>query len=348
MTTQTSPTSDLRKLSEALLIETTHRLAKEERRITLELLWHIREIDRRKIPHKMGMSGIFDYCVRVLNYSEGSAFRRVQSMRALDENPELEKSIIAGKMNLTTASQLQTFLQRAKRQGIPVLPPLPQHLTKEDAQTQEKTQKADFFSSFEGLSSRRVEQKLSEISPTLARREHERLLNEHELEVRLTVSSETKRRWVRISELAAHRMNFDPSTRRIVELSAEMAVSALEKEKVGKHPETVSEKINAAVNKEIKNPSNGNTTEQTPAHPSRRISAPLRRLIWWRDQGRCTYHSPATKTRCASRFALEIDHIKPFSLGGSSIDAENLRLLCKSHHQMMTEKTFKAEVPHRP
>lgn len=341
MTIQTSPASDLRKLSEALLIETTHRLAKEERRITLELLWHIREIDRRKIPQKMGMSGIFDYCVRVLNYSEGSAFRRVQSMRALDENPELEKSIITGKMNLTTASQLQTFLQRAKRQGIPVLPPLPPHLTKEEVQTQEKNRKAEFFSSFEGLSSRRVEQKLCEISPTLARREHERVLNNQELEIRLTISSETKRRWVRISELAAHRMNFDPSTRRIVELSAEMAVTALEKEKVGVRPLKTTTELDLAVDLEIKTTHVEKSTETTPA--SRRISAPLRRLIWWRDQGRCTYHSPGTKIRCASRFALEIDHIKPFSLGGSSIDAENLRLLCKSHHQMMTRKTFNAE-----
>lgn len=335
MTTEKTSAPDLRKLSETLLIETTQRLAREERQITLELLWHLREIDRRKIPHKMGMSGIFDYCVRVLKYSEGSAFRRVQSMRAMNETPELEKSIIEGKINLTTASQLQTFLQRAKRQGIQI--------------PQAENKKAEFFQSFEGLSSRKVEEKLSEISPTLARREHERPLNDHELEVRLTISADTKRRWVRISELAAHRMNFDPSTRRIVELSAEMAVTALEKEKMGARPpdpESNARPLSSSASDGIS--PNEKAAGQNAGNSTRHIPAPLRRLVWWRDQGRCTYQTQEGKIRCTSRFALEIDHIKPFSLGGSSLDADNLRLLCKSHHQLLTQRTFGTDTKHHP
>ncbi len=63
---------------------------------------------------------------------------------------------------------------------------------------------------------------------------------------------------------------------------------------------------------------------------SRYIPAALKREIWRRDQGRCTYHSPDGQ-RCSSRFALEVDHVQPMALGGET-KLENLRLLCRAHN----------------
>ena len=72
---------------------------------------------------------------------------------------------------------------------------------------------------------------------------------------------------------------------------------------------------------------------------SRAIPSALKRHIWKRDEGRCSYVHPETKRRCSSKHLLQIDHIKPFSLGGKS-ELNNLRLLCAGHNQYRSEKTF--------
>ena len=65
---------------------------------------------------------------------------------------------------------------------------------------------------------------------------------------------------------------------------------------------------------------------------SRYIPSYLRKSIWERDEGQCTYVHHETKRRCASRHLLQIDHIQPFALGGRT-KKENLRLLCAGHNQ---------------
>ena len=65
---------------------------------------------------------------------------------------------------------------------------------------------------------------------------------------------------------------------------------------------------------------------------SRYIPAQIKRLVWTRDKGQCTYTCPQTKKKCGSKHFLQIDHIHPYSLGGNST-LNNLRLLCASHNQ---------------
>lgn len=66
-----------------------------------------------------------------------------------------------------------------------------------------------------------------------------------------------------------------------------------------------------------------------PARSSRRIPAGVRRSVWRRDGGRCTFLG--TAGRCGETRGLEIDHIVPWARGGNS-DEENLRLLCRAHN----------------
>ena len=64
----------------------------------------------------------------------------------------------------------------------------------------------------------------------------------------------------------------------------------------------------------------------------RAISAGVRRQVWQRDGGRCSYVGPQTGRRCNSTHLIEIDHIVPHALGGGA-DPGNLRLLCGAHHR---------------
>ena len=68
-----------------------------------------------------------------------------------------------------------------------------------------------------------------------------------------------------------------------------------------------------------------------PGSRSRYIPAAVKREVWRRDQGCCSYVDPYSGRRCGSRYRLEIDHIVPFALGGAT-ELFNLRLRCRAHH----------------
>ena len=79
-------------------------------------------------------------------------------------------------------------------------------------------------------------------------------------------------------------------------------------------------------------PSGGSAQPPHRARRSRYIPAPVRREVWRRDGGRCSYVDPHSGRRCGSRFLLELDHIVPFALGGTA-EPPNLRLHCAAHHR---------------
>ena len=77
----------------------------------------------------------------------------------------------------------------------------------------------------------------------------------------------------------------------------------------------------------------GRTAAAKPGKPSgRSIPAAVKREVWRRDLGCCTYVDRHTGRRCGSRFFLEIDHIVPVAQGGAAEPA-NLRLRCAAHHR---------------
>ena len=80
---------------------------------------------------------------------------------------------------------------------------------------------------------------------------------------------------------------------------------------------------------------------------SRYIPAEVKRLVWARDQGRCSYVNPKTGQRCGSRYMLQMDHIEPYALGGRSTK-ENMRLLCAGHNRFRARQTFPSSARSRP
>ena len=74
------------------------------------------------------------------------------------------------------------------------------------------------------------------------------------------------------------------------------------------------------------------TAPPQPRVRSRAIPAAVRRQVWERDRGCCSYVDRGSGRRCGSRHLLEIDHVVPYALGGSA-EPDNLRLLCAAHHR---------------
>ncbi len=57
---------------------------------------------------------------------------------------------------------------------------------------------------------------------------------------------------------------------------------------------------------------------------TRIIPSPVKLEVWKRDGGKCV--------KCGSKNNLHFDHIIPYSLGGTSLYAKNIQLLCIRHN----------------
>jgi 5-methylcytosine-specific restriction endonuclease McrA len=71
---------------------------------------------------------------------------------------------------------------------------------------------------------------------------------------------------------------------------------------------------------------------------ARYIPAHVKRAVWERDQGRCTFVGEHGH-RCGSRRVVEYDHIDPVARGGRAT-VESVRLLCRAHNQYEAERVF--------
>ena len=68
---------------------------------------------------------------------------------------------------------------------------------------------------------------------------------------------------------------------------------------------------------------------------SRHIPAAVKRAVWFRDRGQCTFVSKQGR-RCKERSFLELHHIQPFALGGEPTTG-NITLRCRGHNALEAE-----------
>ncbi|MBA2404178.1 MAG: HNH endonuclease [Bdellovibrionales bacterium] len=102
----------LKHVADKALLNDMSFLAHQEREILAKVLWHLKEIDRRKLYCEVKCSSLFDYCVKNLKYSEGQASRRVSACRMLVDLPELAVSLEAGEVNLTQMNLVKQFFDQ--------------------------------------------------------------------------------------------------------------------------------------------------------------------------------------------------------------------------------------------
>lgn len=99
----------LNHLSDRQLLFETKNLVKQERELLSKVLWHLKEVDQRKLYSNESCGSLFEYCVKILKYSEGQASRRVSACRLLRELPEVSAQIESGNLNLTQLNQVKHF-----------------------------------------------------------------------------------------------------------------------------------------------------------------------------------------------------------------------------------------------
>jgi hypothetical protein len=77
---------------------------------------------------------------------------------------------------------------------------------------------------------------------------------------------------------------------------------------------------------------------ETPGENDRYVPAAVKRTVWERDKGRCTWPMGDGQV-CGATHRLEFDHDLEVALGGKPTIG-NVRLLCKSHNLMKAEQRF--------
>ncbi|MGE3973907.1 MAG: HNH endonuclease [Bdellovibrionales bacterium] len=270
-----------------------------ERNLNLEIIELLEEVDRRKLHHQKGYGSLMEFCVKELKYSESAAYRRISAMRVTRDLPQVKKSLAEGSLNLVTVTKAQTFLNQEK---------------KYQNKTYDKAERLELFKNLENKSSRECEKVLIEKSPTLPTIEKIRVLSDDKTQVTVVLEKKLTDKLEELKKLYSH-IHPNPSFAELIDL---MANDALKKRTALKKATT-------------SRPSVSSPGEETLRKHTRYIPSQIKRVVWQRDQGKCTYAHAGKK--CDSKFQLEVDHIQPYSLGGLN-SIENLRLLCRSHNQL--------------
>lgn len=98
------------RLSDEALIARVLVLNQQSRTVTIELLVHLAELDRRKLYRGQGTGKLFSYCTEVLRLSEAAAYNRIKAARAALKFPVILERLSDGRVNLTTIRLLAPHL----------------------------------------------------------------------------------------------------------------------------------------------------------------------------------------------------------------------------------------------
>ncbi len=145
-------------------------------------------------------------------------------------------------------------------------------------------------------------------------------LSEGRYKLELTVSAELQAKLARASDLMRH-ANPSGDVATVLDRALDLLVAKLEKERFAK---TTRRRT---------------STRASAGTPKRRhVPAATRRAVFERDGEQCSFRGEQGR-RCPARTLLEIDHEGPRALGGTE-QLTNLRVLCRTHNQLLAEQAF--------
>jgi 5-methylcytosine-specific restriction endonuclease McrA len=308
--------------------------AGEERDRQVDFLRYLDPFDSREAWREAGYGSLWQYCLSELALREGAAGRRIGAMRVLREFPGLEAPLRDGRLSLTTAVTLRPVLTREN---------LDEMVARAAYKTDEETRYL-----VATLQPRRAPKegirKLSGAAPRLPAPGEAPAVEPEPLALTPL-------------ERPPSRPSLDPvsagewSARLTIDRAFEEELETLKCLLSHKIPDgnltaVLREAVRCAIQKHgkrrgaVKPERQGKPAVPQPPRPGERqpIPAAVRRAVFDRDAGQCTYVSPDGH-RCGSRWQLELDHVQPATLGGAST-VENTRLRCKAHNTLHAEEMF--------
>jgi hypothetical protein len=302
----------LRDLNDEALLSRLDNLAKQERESVADVVEHLAEMDRRDLAVRRAYPSLFEYCVKKLGYSEAAAYHRIRAARAAARDPRVVELLRQGDLTIEAVALLNPYLRAP-----------------ENARLLEEAR---------GKTKREVEAMVARFSPQPQPRDSIRMIS-----VRPVPDPSSTEETPLFQAEAPRDQPFAPGKagdRVHVAFTAPPAfLDTLERVRElcrHKFPEGRLEDImNAALEAllERKDPDRWAEPARRGKSRNRRIPRWVRKRVWKRDSGRCAYGTEDGRI-CGSKDNLEFDHVRPWSLGGTSSDPSNIRLLCRSHNRL--------------
>ncbi len=312
---------------EVLLLNLAALLA-QDRVTTATLLAHLAEVDTRRLYVARGYASMHAYCVEELRLSEDAAYKRIQAARAARQHPALFAALAEGRLHLSavcllaphlTAENAEELIEGAThRRKAEIESLLVRRFAGTEAPAMIRTVLPISDRSVPQLAPGQVEGGRAKSAPPSP----ERFL------VELTIGKSTQEKLRYAQALLSHAVPTG-DVAQVVDRALDALIADLEKRKFGAITRRPSRQ--------------GTTRRQSPQNTTvrkRYIPAQVRRAVWERDQGQCTFVG-TTGHRCGARRFLQFDHVEPVARGGKAT-VEGMRLRCRTHNQYEAERAFGA------
>jgi 5-methylcytosine-specific restriction endonuclease McrA len=288
----------------------------------------MREADQRMLWAERGFSSFLKYCVAQFKMSEADFYRKKSLLETIRDVPEVEEQIALGEITATAVAYAATFFrQESKAQkckiSVDKKREVLQRLERASCD-QAKRQLASMSSDFTVVRDRAVH------------RSDDRVIRTY------TSNAALEGQIKRAEEVLAHRLprGYDHADllAKVFEIALSASDPVLKAERVKiKSPttqsSTVDEKPCASM---LAKPCN------TKVAKRRAIKRSQIKAIYKQYEFKCSYRDLLTGKPCDSKHALEIDHVRPVSLGGDNA-SKNLRLLCRAHNRLAARQIIGVE-----
>lgn len=315
-----------RELPAARVVSELERLRRSERGSGVDILAGLSEVERRSIHVDLGHASLFDFCVEVLGYHEGAAWRRIYSARAAARFPALYVYMRDGEVSLSAAARLWPHLTAENVERV-----LARACRKRHRDVEELI--------LELIQERKAREAAACVEAAPAPPpEFFRPAASGEPSPAPRASEPPKRDVIRSESPDVVRISFQANAalRSRIERLKDVLARAC--------PSGRLEDVFAAVIDDYlfrHDPARKAPSPERPprAVQTRRIPRWVKDRVWSRDGGRCAYVADDGR-RCGARRFLEYDHVKPWALGGPSDDPENVRLPCGTHNRRRAALRF--------
>src|SRR6267378_3987773 len=302
-------------LSDDDLVIAVKSLARCEREATASLIAHLAELDARRLYLGAGFSSLFTYCCSVLHLSEPAAQNHQDLVAAAagKSKRQVEELVVRYFPQPEVPASVRK-LPAAKALLSPSEAPAAPVATAQSSQV--ALSAAAAHSGIETVLTSSVDL-VAALSPPPARRSLIKPLAPERYEIRFTASAQTREKLRLAQDLLRHAV----PTGDLAEV-VDRALTALLKD-LAKKKFAATERPRAS---------------RGTAPGSRDIAAKVRRAVWLRDRGVCTFVSKSGR-RCNERAFGQFHHVDPHGVGGEAT-VENIQLRCGAHNRYEGELFF--------
>jgi hypothetical protein len=343
----------LKKLSDRELLNRLTKLVHDEKQLTINILPHLVEVERRELYARKAYASLYEYCKGEFGYSDASAWRRANAALAIYKCPEAFDLLQQGRVSITALAKIHDIIipdmlreicdkslaqvdliaavynpkkavrDRTRQVAVPKAKDIELEAVRRarDGANLDGAASGTAFDYSDDSDSLRSEVSLTNIKFEL----------ESKWKIEGLVSDEVMEKIERCKSLLStkHPEGVDYNT-----LFDELTEVFLDK----RDPER---RIERREKRQEKQRENGQSPKKDKPSPenSRHIPIEIKDTVWNRDKGRCAFVG-ANGRRCDSTHNLQFDHYPiPYARGGPSTD-NNLRLLCATHNRYTAKQTY--------